>query len=440
MECIAVPIVPSSLPTPHGPKRASIPSLLVAFTLSLALIATMASPVGAKPKSKDDAVTASGSTSTTTDGSLDTLAEQIGASELWAKGLTGEGVHVAVIDTGVAPVPALIGDDKVVALVDISFESSDPELAFIDNYGHGTHMAGIIAGNDPATGFRGIAPGAGIVAVKVGDSNGVVDVSQVIAAIDWVVEHRGTDGLNIRVLNLSYGTDGVQDYEIDPLAAAVERAWDAGIVVVVAAGNDGRSGWGLANPAQDPFVIAVGAAEIKGKNAKAAKFSTSAEDDRLLDLIAPGVSIESLRAPGSTIDVAHPSARVGDDLFKGSGSSQSAAAVSGAIALMLEARPELTPDQVKYLLKATAADVRGQAWFVGAGLIDIAAAVAAPTPGVEAAQNWPRSSGDGSLEAARGSIHIELDGVVLEGEVTVTGATWTGATWRGATWTGATWS
>ncbi|MEZ5167393.1 MAG: S8 family serine peptidase [Acidimicrobiales bacterium] len=220
-------------------------------------------------------------------GSLYNLVDQIGARSLWQQGITGRGVDVAVIDTGVVPVPALSDPDKVVAVVDLSLEASVPEATYLDNYGHGTHMAGIIAGRDPGadprsaserpTEFVGVAPDAGIVSVKVGDNTGAVDVSQVIAGIDWVIQHRNADGLNIRVLNLSYGTDGSQDYRIDPLAAAVERAWEAGIVVVVAAGNEGWHSRGLANPAYDPFVITVGGAEPTASGFKVPSWTSSGE-------------------------------------------------------------------------------------------------------------------------------------------------------------------
>ncbi len=185
-------------------------------------------------------------------------------------------MDVALIDTGIAPVPGLTGPGKVINGPDLSFESQDPSRRYVDNNGHGTHMAGIIAASDvwgssravdagPAA-IEGVAPGARLVNVKVGDGNGVTDVSQVLAAIDWVVQHAhdpngAPGGLNIRVLNLSYGTDSPQSATIDPLAHAAEVAWRSGIVVVAAAGNDGSTTGRLADPAIDPYLIAVGAAD-----------------------------------------------------------------------------------------------------------------------------------------------------------------------------------
>jgi serine protease AprX len=384
-----------------------------------------------------------------TAGSLYNVVDQIGARSLWTQGYTGQGVNVAIIDTGVSPAAALSGADKVVAMVDLSGESGDPATRFLDTYGHGTHLAGIIAGRDPGANpalaaahpewFLGVAPGAGIVSVKVAGRNGAVDVSQVIAGVDWVVQHAAQ--LNIRVLNLSYGTDSTQPYTIDPLAFAVERAWKAGIVVVTAVGNDGKAARELSMPARDPYVIAVSAAEQKNKKWKVPAWASSGDTVRSPDLAAPGASIVSLRAPGSFADVEHPEGFVSPTLFKGSGSSQAAAVVSGAAAVLLSARPTLTPDQVKRLLTATAngkAITPSAAKFSGSGLLDVAKAATTATP--QATQNWPMSTGLGSLEASRGSAHLLINGTVLQGEVTILGTPWNGASWAGASWAGASWA
>src|SRR4051812_38033299 len=172
--------------------------------------------------------------------SMQNLTAADGAQAWWNAGYTGKGVDVAVIDTGVAPVAGLNASGKVINGPDLSLESQNPSLQYLDTNGHGTFMAGLIAGNDgQAGGYRGVAPDARIVSLKVGVADGGVDVSQVIAAIDWVVQHRNDNGMNIRVLNLSYGTNSTQPYQVDPLAYAVEQAWKAGIVVVAAAGTSG---------------------------------------------------------------------------------------------------------------------------------------------------------------------------------------------------------
>ena len=386
--------------------------------------------------------------------------------DMWKHGWTGQGIDVALIDSGVAPVEGLALN--VINGPDLSFESQAPNLTNVDTYGHGTHIAGLIAGRDSVIKptredeevndhFVGAAPGARIVSLKVAASDGATDVSQVIAAIDWVVQNRNVDGLNIRVLNLSFGTDGTQDYQLDPLAYAVEVAWLHGIVVVVAAGNAGFGTPQLNNPAYDPYVIAVGADDTRGtddpKDDVIPDWQSRGNAIRHPDIVAPGKSIISLRDPGSFVDEANPAARVGfTRFFRGSGSSQSAAIVSGAVATLLSQRPELTPDQIKALLMQTAeplpnADPVAQ----GAGLINLHEAREAKTETIAGAvQTWPRSSGLGSLDLARGSVRVEDDQVLLQGEQTILGdawdpavwtsSSWDGTSWSGGNWTGRTWS
>lgn len=398
------------------------------------------------------------------DSTATTMAEvraAIGAEAMWARGYTGEGVGVALIDTGVVPVEGLTSGN-VRNAADVSFDSLFDEGRWFDGFGHGTHMAGIIAGKDPAgldpQRFLGVAPDARLFNVKAGASDGAVDVSQVVAAIDWVVAHRNDDPANpIRVLNLSYGTDGVQDFQVDPLTHAVQNAWRAGIVVVVSGGNAGFGSAKLNNPAYDPHVIAVGAADLAGTAAvtlddTVPSFSSRGDAARRVDVVAPGRSIVSLRDPGSYIDSVHPGARVGERFFKGSGTSQAAAVVSGAVALLLEQRPDLTPDQVKALLRSTAssmplADAAGR----GAGQVDVAAAGLAPTPRVE--QAWPKSTGTGSINAARGTQYVADGGVELGSEWDIMApwkagkwaadstaqTAWVGGRWNNRDWTGDCW-
>jgi serine protease AprX len=367
----------------------------------------------------------------------------IGADKVQRQGLDGSGIGVALVDTGVVPVAGL-SRTRVVVGPDLSLEGQSPALRYSDTYGHGTHLGGIIAGTPDGSGFGGVAPGATLTSVKVGAAAGIVDVSQVIAAIDWVVEHRDDDPSRpVRVINLSYGTDSAQGYQVDPLAHAVENAWRAGIVVVAAAGNDGTA-TRLTDPAIDPYVLAVGSADsagtVKTNDDLVSDFSNRGDASRRVDLVAPGRSIVSLRDPGGYADSEYPDARVGTGYFKGSGTSQAAAVVSGAVALLLQDRPELTPDQVKAVLTKTAtgmpkADAAGQ----GAGELDIAQAVKASVPR-NATQTWPRSTGLGSLEGARGTSHITLDGTTLTGENDLFGpfdtAAWAAASSAGTSWNG----
>jgi serine protease AprX len=399
------------------------------------------------------------------DGSATTMDEvraAIRADWMWSRGWTGDGVGVALVDTGVVPVAGLTSGG-VANGADLSFESQYDALRHLDTFGHGTHLAGIIAGNDGGSPldvgrFLGVAPDARLTNVKVGAADGGVDVSQVIAAVDWVVAHRNDDPAHpIRVLNLSYGTDGVQDYQVDPLTHAVENAWRAGIVVVVSGGNEGFGAGKLNNPAYDPHVIAVGAADDNGTASitgddTVPDFSSRGDASRRVDVTAPGRSVVSLRDPGSYIDTLYPGARVGDRFFKGSGTSQAAAVVSGAVALLLEQRPGLTPDQVKALLRQTASPMPlADAAGAGAGQINLAAAgmTAAPAAGPSA----PASTGTGSLEAARGTSHVADGDVELTGERDVMGpwnaakwaaasteeTSWVGGRWNNRDWTGDCW-
>jgi len=404
-------------------------------------------------------------------GSMFSVTQMTGAQEYWKAGYTGKGVDVAVIDSGVAPVDGLTAPGKVVNGPDLSFESQAANLQYLDSFGHGTHIAGIIAGRANAavpgryvgdqTNFLGIAPDARIVSVKVADAHGATDVSQVIAAIDWVVQHRTDNGLNIRVLNLSYGTDSTQPYDVDPLAYAAEQACKRGIFVVTSTGNAGfvmKTGT-MTNPAYDPLLMAVGATESNGtvtlSDDTVPAFSSSGGTKRRPDLVAPGAHIVSLRDPGSLID--HRFAATGavnSALFRGSGTSQSAAVVSGAAALVIEQRPTITPGRLKKLLTGTAVSLKGALKEAqGNGELNLAKALRAsipPEPGVPAA-----SAGTGSLDRSRGTTRLVQNGTTLAGErdifdapfdsasmatLEAAGSSWSGGTWNGSSWSGSSWS
>jgi serine protease AprX len=399
----------------------------------------------------------------------------IGAPAWWNAGYTGKGVDVALIDTGVAPVEGLATPGKIINGPDLSLESQAANLTHLDTNGHGTFMAGLIAGHDstltapyanaPASGYRGVAPDARIVSVKVGTADGGVDVTQVIAAIDWVVQHKNDNGMNIRVINLSYGTNSLQSYGVDPLSYAVEQAWKHGIVVVVAAGNTGyqrgKGAPGLADPAYNPYVIGVGGYDPMGTAAFSddlvGSYSASSAgcgSCKNPDLVAVGSHLQGLRVTNGFIDVNHPEGRLDARYFRGSGTSQAAAVTSGAIALILQKYPALTPDQVKRFLtdngqKVPGADSQAQ----GGGEISLTK-LAAKTP-ASYAQKFTNSAGTGTVEGARGQDHLTRDGVTLTGEVDVfgrpfnatamataqaAGSTWSGGLWNGSTWSGSTWS
>ena len=371
-----------------------------------------------------------------------------GAQAYWNAGYTGQGVGVALIDSGVTQVAGL-DSGNVVYGPDLSIDSLSSNLANVDSFGHGTHMAGIIAGRDAAAAspgspvspagdsadFVGMAPGAHIVSVKVADTYGDTDVTQLIAAIDWVVAHKDDPGMNIRVINLSVGIDPSQSYQVDPLAYAVEQAWANGIVVVVAAGNDGTGkkgpGAGLQDPAYDPTVLAVGAADTNGTvdthDDTVAAFSSTQgagkDGDRKPDLVAPGEHIASLRDPGSWIDQNYLSTGgvTGNDrLMRGSGTSQATAVVSGAAALIISQHPDATPDQVKnLLLHATDHLDKADPGSQGNGELDLGKALG------KKLDHWsqPRShaNGTGSLQADRPNGLVDPSGSQLSGEVDIFG-------------------
>jgi serine protease AprX len=373
---------------------------------------------------------------------------------------TGKGVGIALIDTGVAAVPGLL-TGNVVNGPDLSFDSQDPAKRYLDGFGHGTHMAGIISARTAE--LTGLAPDAKLTSIKVGSSTGAVDVSQVIAGIDWAVAHRGDDAKNpIRVLVLAYGTDSVQNYQIDPLSAAVENAWRAGIAVVVAGGNRGPNSR-LLNPATDPFVLAVGAmddnATATWTDDRVADFSSIGDTTRRIDIVAPGRSIVSLRAPGSVVDTGYPTARLGTAYFVGSGSSQASAVTGAVVADLVQLFPALTPDQLKYLIYKTAFRLGNAANKIYG--LDISAAYtnyanpnwAKSYSPAMAAQTFTKSSGTGSLEAARGTGHVSDGTAALTGENDIFGpfstktwaaasagrTAWKGGSWMGHDWTGSAW-
>jgi serine protease AprX len=215
--------------------------------------------------------------------------------------------------------------------------------------------------------------------------------------------------------------------------------------VVVSAGNRGYGSSKLNNPASDPYVLAVGASNPnntdKVDDDTVPSWSSRGDAARGVDLVAPGKSIISLRVPGSAIDTTAPQGRVGQRYFRGSGTSEAAAVVSGTAALLLQQRPTLTPDQLKELLISTAKPLKkATATEQGQGVLAVEAARAAKTP-TTATQTWPTATGTGSLELARGTAHItDTDGVALTGEQDVFGQAWDGRMWSGRMWSGDSWT
>jgi serine protease AprX len=309
----------------------------------------------------------------------------VGADKLWnvAPYLQGQGVSVAVVDSGInwqTDLYTVMGVNRVVANVRFN---TDYNPTYYDNYGHGSHIAGIVGGNGRSSNgqYIGIAPLVNIVNVKVSNDDGSATASSVVAGLQWVLNHRSQ--YNIRVVNLSLNSATPESYHTSPLDAAVEILWFNKIVVVVSAGNNGTAT--LYPPANDPFAITVGAVDDKGTTSLGddvipsfSAYGTTSDGVQKPDLIAPGKNIVSLMGnTNGIIPSAHPGNKVDTMYFRMSGTSMAAPIVAGAVALLLQDEPNLTPDQVKYRLKATA----NKSWAgytatkAGAGTLDVAAAV-----------------------------------------------------------------
>jgi subtilisin family serine protease len=333
---------------------------------------------------------------------LDRTTASTGAADVRQQlGLTGRNVGVAVIDSGITNWHDDLyrNTNRVAHFKDFTNSTSVWSNGASDAYGHGTHVAGIIAGTgyDSSGKHRGIAPGAKLIGLKVMDGLGHGYMSDVIAAIDYAVSVKST--YNIRVINLSVAAGVFESYWYDPLTLAAKRAVDAGIVVVASAGNLGRDKFGKAqtggitSPGNAPWVLTVGASSEEGSksrgNDSVASFSsrgpTWIDFGAKPDIVAPGVGIESITDSHSLLYTTLPLMRVSGSLGLGltykpylslSGTSMSAPVVSGTVALMLEANPKLTPNAVKAILQYTA-EVRNSTSLLvqGAGVLNAEGAV-----------------------------------------------------------------
>ena len=369
------------------------------------------------------------------------------ASKVWGMGDTGGGVNVAVIDTGINTTGDLAG--KVVQAVDFTSENNNQ-----DSYGHGTFVAGLIAGSGAGSNgaVMGMAPSAGLISLKIAGASGATDVTMVLEALEWAVDYK--DQYDIRVINLSLGFQSTQSYLIDPLDFAVERAWNAGIVVVTAAGNEGDTTPDITTPGNDPYVVTVGATDDQTtpslNDDTVAPFSSEGPTTDGLtkpDLVASGKSVISSRSPGSTVDTNYPTSEVGTTYTKGSGTSFSTAITSGAAALIISRNWSLTPNQVKYRLMATARPLSsGVTPATGAGTLDAFGATFSNTTASANLFNVP-SVGGGSLQATRGPNCItDSTGACLSDANANTllgfdpnayfSNSWAGSQWLGSQWLG----
>jgi len=397
-------------------------------------------------------------TTTSTRAPAAVFPQQTGATQLWAQGDTGQGVNVAVVDTGIDNLPDFAG--RLIGGVDLSGGNN----AFQDDYGHGTFVAGLIAGNGASSNgtYVGEAPGAGLVSVKVAGANGQTDLATVLAGINWVISNH--IALHIGVMNLSLGMVPFESTVSNPLDQAVERAWSAGIVVVASAGNAGPFNGTILSPGDDPLVITAGALDDQGSTSPSGdtipSFTsvgpTNPDGWPKPDVVASGRSVVSLRAPGSTVDQNFPSARIGTANFVGSGTSFSAAVTSGAAALVLGALHGASPNDVKgRLLTGAAPGPVGNPFVDGHGMVSVPGALAvapgnslhmqqtAPTQPtqwgatVSLTQTWQTSGwnpANYSCPASGGN------GTSSGGPGCFNGSSWNGSSWNGSSWNGSSWN
>jgi serine protease AprX len=383
----------------------------------------------------------------------DVFLEQTGATRLAAAGDTGQGVTVAVLDTGIDNLSDFSG--RLIGGVDLTGGNSP----FQDSYGHGTFVAGLIAGDGASSGgqYSGEAPGANLVSIKVAGANGKTDLGALILGLQWAIDHRASYG--IKILNMSLGFQAAVSTVIDPLDLAVQAVWASGISVVVSAGNAGPFNGTILSPGDDPLVITVGALDDMATPSitddEMCDFSgagpTSPDGWVKPDLVTSGRSVVSLAAPGSTIYDGYPSARVGSANFVGSGTSFSAAITSGAAALVLADNPGLAPDQLKArLLGTTNPGPVGNPFVDGHGALNAyAAATAGPMnlsqsaagllpvlPGttVQLSPTGPADTWNAKLWSGTSWSPGPSDGW------TWAGWAWNGTDWNGWTWTGRAWN
>ncbi len=382
---------------------------------------------------------------------LDTL----NVRPVWDMGYQGEGITVAVIDSGlntfkdfqVDPTKAK-PDSRILTKVNFN----DGAASLLDLTGHGTHVAGIIGGSGYVSNYAysGVAPQVNLVGLRVSDDSGMATESDTVAAMQWVMDNK--DFYDIRVVNLSIQSTIEQSYHDSPLDAAAEILWFNGIVVVASSGNKGPGGgFNTANaaPANDPFVITVGATDEQGtadrsddKVAPFSAFGTTVDGYGKPEIVAPGKDIISVMLNGQWKQE-HPDHVVPPDYFRMSGTSMAAPMVTGAVALLLEAEPDLTPDQVKFRLMSTASKLGNDAY------LDVQAALTTPT--TESANQgvvphmllakmamiayWSSTNGEEAIDWSA----VDWDAVNWEA-VNWNAVNWNAVNWNAVNWNAVNWN
>ncbi len=354
--------------------------------------------------------------------------------------LNGQGITVAIVDSGImANDPDLAdanGNSRVLTSQNFASDETDAN----DYYGHGTHVAGIIGGNGSKFRglFAGIAPQVNFVDVKVTDKEGKGTESDVISGLQWIYDNK--DLYNIQVVNLSLNSSSPQPYQTSPLDAALEVIWFSKIVVVVSAGNNGagQNNGILYPPANDPFVITVGAInDMKTAStrddvlASFSAYGTTESGFSKPDLVAPGTNIISLLArPDAILALQHPSHIINSNYFRMSGTSMASAVAAGAVALLLQSNRDLNPDQVKYRLISTSRPFGPGA---GAGYLDIYAAVHSPS--MDTANTGTPISSLLVLDQ-----NVDVSGSVMWNSVMWNSVMWNSVMWNSVMWNSVMWN
>jgi serine protease AprX len=379
---------------------------------------------------------------------------EVDAPRAWSQlGVTGRGVGVAVVDSGVYPHPDLAG--RIVAAIDFTLEAPTvSNIPLTDLGGHGTHVAGLIAGDGTRSGglYTGVAPNANIIDVRVIDARGGSNVSIILRGLQWILANRST--YNIKVVNMSLGATPTGSYKSDLMATAAEILNFAGVAVVVSAGNSGPVAGTITTPAVDPYVITVGALDDNDTPLRTddlmATFSSRGRTlfDNLAkpDLVAPGRRMISLRAPGSELDALFPERQVtvlgavSADYYRLSGTSMAAPVVAGTIALMLERNPTLTSAQIKKRLKSTVTPLSfGTSADRGVGLVNsYGAAASVITEKEYGAGRVSDAFAKDMRRFVQGQPFVWRD-LTYNGGVDSGGTTWEGVTWENVRWDAVTW-
>jgi serine protease AprX len=294
---------------------------------------------------------------------LDVAVPTMEANFPYKQGYKGEGITIAVIDTGVAPHQDLVKPtNRIIGFKDFVNNKTTP----YDDNGHGTHVAGIIAGNGYSSRgkYTGIAPASNILAIKALNNKGSGKMSDLIEAIEYAVDTK--DEYNTKILNLSFGGPSNNSYMKDPLCKAVREAKNAGLIVVAAAGNSGPDKKTIATPGISPDVITVGAVDdkrtIDTSDDEIASFSSRGPTNEGLvkpDVVAPGVNIVSL---------SHTETNKYRPM---SGTSMATPLISGSIALLLNKYGSLSPDEVKKKLMDSCVDLKESKENQGSGLVNL---------------------------------------------------------------------